>query len=234
MKIAGLQKNSFVDYRGKISAVVFTQGCNMNCFYCHNRGILCSREDQGAYCAEKVLRFLAERRRFLDGVVISGGEPTLQHDLEDFILKLKGMGYPVKLDTNGTDPEKLRRLIERCLVDYVAMDIKAPLDRYEEICGTAVDLKAVEESIDLLMEEKVDYEFRTTVVPELHEGDLSEIAHRIKGARLYILQQFRQPLDFKEIVDYRALKTPHSSAFLRDVTSKVAGYVRRYETRGVI
>lgn len=234
MKIAGLQKNSFVDYRGKVSAVVFTAGCNMDCFYCHNRGILCDGEYAGAVREEEVLELLARRRRFLDGVVVSGGEPTLQPDLEQFIAEVKDLGYPVKLDTNGTNPDKLRWLIDRDMVDFVAMDIKAPMARYGEVCGININSEVIEESIDLLMQERVDYEFRTTVVPELQKEDIASIAQRIKGAKLYILQQFRQPLAYKDVVDYRALKPPHKPAYLQEMSRMAGRYVRKNETRGVV
>jgi len=234
MRIAGIQKNSFVDYRGKVAAVIFTCGCNMDCFYCHNRDIICKEGKQCLYSDGEILQLLAQRGKFLDGVVISGGEPTMQPDLEEFIKEVKQLGYPVKLDTNGTSPELVERLIQKQLIDFIAMDIKAPLDKYEEICCANVDMEKIEYSIDLLMEEKVDYEFRTTVVPELLEEDITRIASRISGARLYILQQFRQPSAYRDVIDYRALKAPHSPAFIKEMTVKIGKYVRQYEARGVV
>jgi len=234
MKIAGIQKNSFVDYRGKIAAVVFTPGCNLNCYYCHNRSIL----DEGAcskiYREKEVIQYLAERKRFLDGVVISGGEPTLQPDLEIFISEVKKLGYPVKLDTNGTNPDRLAGLIENKLLNYVAMDIKAPFERYEEICGVCVDTGKIGRSIDLLMKGQVDYEFRTTVAPDITEMDILAIAHRIKGASRYILQQYRKPLPDEEIVDYRLLKLNHTPVFLKSMSEKIKDMVRQNEIRGII
>lgn len=233
MKIAGFRKNSFVDYRGKISAVVFTLGCNLNCFFCHNRSLICGN-GCGTIDEDAVLSLLKDRRRFLDAVVISGGEPTLQKDLAVFISKVKMMGYPVKLDTNGTCPSILSELIENRLIDYVAMDLKAPLDRYDEICGVHVDISKVEKSIDILLEGKIDYEFRTTVIPELHQEDIIHIANRITGAGLYILQQYRRPIVSESLVDYRLLKTPYSNSFIKDLTNEIKGLVKNYETRGAM
>lgn len=234
MRIAGVQKNSFVDYPGRISAVVFTPGCNMNCFYCHNRSILSNNAERQLYTTDTVLKMLTERKRFLDGVVVSGGEPTLQEGLQDFLMKVKELGYSVKLDTNGSNPEILRRFIDMHILDYVAMDLKAPMHRYEEICGVPIIIEDIEKSIDLLMEGKVDYEFRTTVVPQLQESDILCIANRIKGARLYILQQYRQPQITDDIIDYRLFKTPHNPSFIVHMAERVKGMVVEYQTRGVV
>jgi len=234
MKIAGLQKNSFIDYRGKIAAVIFTPGCNMNCYYCHNRSIICGAGCRSNYKVEEVLDMLSRRRKFLDGVVISGGEPTLQPDLDQFIDKIKAMGYKVKLDTNGTNPLIVERLVNSGRVDYVAMDIKAPFERYEKICGVKINLRDIERSLAFLMEGRVGYEFRTTVVPDLKEEDILAIAERIKGARLYILQQFRQPASVDGIVDYRALKAPHTDSFILKLSERVKEMVQKQETRGIV
>lgn len=233
MKIAGLQKNSFVDYRGKLAAVVFTAGCNLNCYYCHNRPIIDRDYGGKLYSQDDVLLLLKERRRFLDGVVVSGGEPTLQPDLEEFMQKVKELGYPLKLDTNGTNPHVLKRLIGLKLADYIAMDIKAPLHRYNEICGTAVNTRKIEESISLLMEGRVEYEFRTTAAPELSQADVLEIARMIRGADLYVLQQFKRP-PAEDVVDYRLLKTPHKPSFIEETAACVKGLVKQYEKRGIV
>lgn len=229
MKIAGLQNNSFVDYPGKIAAVVFTPGCNMNCFYCHNKILLTPEADKSLLNREEVLKFLHERRKFLDAVVISGGEPTLQDGLEEFMKDVKRMGYPVKLDTNGTNPSVLKKLINSKLLDYVAMDIKAPLEKYGYICGTRVEIDKIRESIDLLMQGDVDYEFRTTFVPQLGERDILSIAQMIKGARQYVLQQYKQ-----QYMHYIQQEPPHSSRFIMTVAGKVKGMVGRCETRGCL
>ena len=233
MKIVGIQKNSFIDYRGRIAAVIFTPGCNMDCYYCHNRSIICGEGCRSNYKEEEVLDMLLRRRKFLDGVVISGGEPTLQSDLELFIDKIKDMGYKVKLDTNGTNPLILERLVNSGRVDYVAMDIKGPFERYEEICGVNINLGDIERSLAFLMEGRVDYEFRTTVVPDLGENDILAIAERIKGAKRYILQQFRQPEPVDGMVDYRALRAPHTDSFIVKLSEMVKDMVQQQEIRGI-
>lgn len=192
MRIAGLQKNSMVDFPGKISAVVFTQGCNMNCGYCHNRRLIKFAEENDIYDEDGVLAFLEKRRGLLDGVVVSGGEPTLQKDLPCFIERVKKMGFKTKLDTNGTDPECLRALISSGLLDYVAMDIKAPLCKYGKVCCSRVDTDKLMESIEILKNSFIEYEFRTTYTPELNDDDLRDISRIIKGAKKYVLQQYRE------------------------------------------
>jgi pyruvate formate lyase activating enzyme len=234
MQIAGIQKNSLVDYPGKLAFVIFTPYCNMNCYYCHNRIILENNKIPSFYDPDDILRQLKVRRKLIDGVVISGGEPTLQPDLEDYIRELVNLGYPVKLDTNGTRPEVIRPLIDKGLISYIAMDIKAPRERYDEICGTHVNLDDIESSIRITMSGKVDYEFRTTFVPELTEKDIMDISSWVRGAKNYIIQQFRQPPSDGEVVDYRNLKTPHSPSLINELSLRVAENVCSYRTRGVV
>lgn len=241
MKIAGLEKNSLVDYPEKIAAVVFTPGCNLNCYYCHNRAIIEGQETQNLIPVADVFRFLEKRKGLLDGVVISGGEPTLQKDLKAFMSILKSLGYCVKLDTNGSNPQKVRDLIEHNLVDYVAMDIKGPLRKYGEICGKGSFfqgyddfLDSIQESIKLLLSAKVAYEFRTTFVPELTADDIIEVADAIRGARLYVLQQYRVPdLPAEEKKAARLLKEPHSADYILHTAEKIAGIVKECQTRGI-
>ena len=233
MKIVGIEKNSFVDYPGKIAAVAFTPGCNMNCFYCHNRDIICKNQGQKLLDAEAFLKFLEKRKVFLDGVVISGGEPTLQAGLEAYITRIKALGYPVKLDTNGTRPQILKRLIDEGLLDYVAMDVKAPLEKYEEICGISVELDCIEASMALLLEGNIDYEFRTTFVPQLTEEDGVNIAQRIKGARRYVLQQFRRPVMETDFEDWRLEESPHSADRIYSLGKQIKRLVQDFELRGV-
>ncbi|MGI6623420.1 MAG: anaerobic ribonucleoside-triphosphate reductase activating protein [Clostridiaceae bacterium] len=192
MRIAGLQKNSMVDFPGKISAVIFTQGCNMNCGYCHNRRLIKFTEENEVYDEDSVLAFLDKRRGLLDGVVISGGEPTLQKDLPCFIEQVKKMGFKTKLDTNGTDPGCLKTLIDSSLLDYVAMDIKAPLCKYGMVCCSPVNTEKLMESIEILKNAFIEYEFRTTYTPELNDDDLMDISRIIKGAKKYVLQQYKE------------------------------------------
>ena len=188
MHIGGVVKNSFVDYPGKIACTIFTIGCNYNCWYCHNSHLLSSKDKVDE---NKVLEFLRERKNWLDGVVVSGGEPTLQPDLEEFIKKIKNMGYPVKLDTNGSNFDVLKRLVDNKLVDYVAMDIKAPFDKYKNITQTDVNIENVKKSIEFLKSGQVDYEFRTTFSPDLTVDDIENICKEIKGAKNYSIQKYR-------------------------------------------
>ena len=197
MKIAGLIKQSLVDYPGRIAAVLFTRGCNFRCPFCHN-GHLVYRPGSAekSLTMEEILPFLQERQGFLDAVVISGGEPTLNESLPDACRSIKDLGYLVKLDTNGTNPAMLEKLLAQGLLDYVAMDIKAPLDyqKYLRVCGklSSEDFFNVRNAIHLLKNSSIKVEFRTTVVPSLHtETDIINIACSIEGAELYSLQQFR-------------------------------------------
>jgi pyruvate formate lyase activating enzyme len=234
MQIAGLEKNSVVDFPGKIAAVVFTPGCNLDCFYCHNRFLLAKETCPELLSEEDVLRFLEKRKNLLDGVVISGGEPTLQQDLQKFIVMVKSLGYSVKLDTNGTNPDVLKELFAKRLVDYVAMDFKAPLAKYKQICGDDSFLVRIKESIKLLLLGQVPYEFRTTFVPELAEEDILEMAKVIQGARLYVLQQYRIPeLPSDEKKALRLQQQPHSPDYIRQTAQKIIELVEVCETRGV-
>jgi pyruvate formate lyase activating enzyme len=191
MQINGFQKLTLLDFPGKVACIVFTPGCNFRCPFCHNASLV-THIDGERIEEEETLSYLKKRQGLLDGVVVTGGEPTLQGDLADFLGKVKALGYAVKLDTNGTSPEKLKILVEKGLVDYVAMDIKNTAAKYPVTagCGSAV-LGKVEESIDFLLADTVDYEFRTTVTAELHTPqDIGDIAKRIKGAKRYFLQNF--------------------------------------------
>lgn len=191
MLIGGFQRFSLIDYPGKICAIVFTQGCNFRCPYCHNPELV-NPELFGAPIPEgNILSFLANRKGKLDAVEITGGEPALQPDLMDFIRKIKDLGYLVKLDTNGSNPGIISEAIEREIVDYIAMDVKAPLERYQEITNSGVDPAKIEHSIELIMSSGLDYEFRTTVVKsQLGKRDVLEIGRWIRGSKRYVLQKF--------------------------------------------
>lgn len=191
MFIAGLQKSSLLDYPSKIAAVVFTYGCNFRCPYCHNPNLI-SAVSHNSFMEEAALfDFLRSRVGLLDAVVVSGGEPTLQNDLEEFFVKLKEMGFLTKLDTNGTNPNCLEKLTDKGLLDYIAMDIKAPFEKYSKVCASNVDTDKIRQSIKLLKTSNLDYEFRTTVVrSQLSFEDFENIAKLIKGADRYYLQKF--------------------------------------------
>ena len=194
--IGGFQKTTLLDFPQKIACIVFTPGCNFKCGYCHNpelSGDFGKSEvaDNLPPALSEVFAFLKKRKGKLDGVVITGGEPTLQKGLYQFVFEIKNMGYAVKLDSNGSNPEVLKKLIDDRLVDYIAMDIKAPFDKYHEVIKTNVPLENIKKSIDLLLEGRVDYEFRTTVVKEqLNFDDFEKIGQLIKGAKKYFLQKF--------------------------------------------
>ncbi len=193
MTFCGLQTLSLVDFPGKVAATIFTGGCNLRCPYCHNaRLVTAPAEAREQYEEQEILAFLSSRRGLLDGVVLSGGEPLLHEGLADFATRVKTMGFLVKLDTNGCYPGQLRALLEMGSIDYVAMDIKNSLPKYPLTVGApGFDPAPVEESAALLMDGPTDYEFRTTLVRELHtRADLLDIAHLLKGARRYFLQSF--------------------------------------------
>ncbi|RKY30548.1 MAG: anaerobic ribonucleoside-triphosphate reductase activating protein [Candidatus Omnitrophota bacterium] len=191
MKIGGLTKTSLIEYPGMISAVVFTQGCNFRCPYCHNPELVEPSLSNPKIPEDEVIDFLKRRKKYLEAVVITGGEPCLQEDLIDFIVKLKEIGYMVKLETNGSFPEVLSKIIERKLVDFISMDIKGPLDKYDIIAGVKVDISKIKESISLIMDSGIDFEFQTTVVKSmLEEKDFEKIGNLIKGAKSYVLQRF--------------------------------------------
>ena len=194
MNIGGLQKTSLIDYPGKVSCVVFLSGCNFDCPFCHNPELArgCAR-CPASLQNDGLFSFLEKRRRFLDGVVISGGEPTLQENaLTSLCRRIKEMGYPVKLDTNGSRPQVLQRLLKEGLVDYVAMDIKTDPFCYAPTIRKQLDPSELLASIGLIMEQATDYEFRTTCVPSLIDDRIvAAIARLIAGAKLYALQHFQ-------------------------------------------
>ncbi|MFH1890678.1 MAG: anaerobic ribonucleoside-triphosphate reductase activating protein [Candidatus Kuenenbacteria bacterium] len=192
MLIGGLQKTSLIDYPDKLAAIIFTAGCNFRCGFCYNPELV-TQIDKKSFIPEKyILNFLEKRKKVLDGAVITGGEPTMHKDLPEFICKIKKMGYFVKLDTNGTNPKMLEKLINNKLINYIAMDIKGPLGKYRGIAKAKVNTKNIKESIKLIMKSELNYEFRSTILPALHKKqDLERMAKLIKGAEKYYLQKFR-------------------------------------------
>lgn len=188
MQIGGIQKTSLLDFPDRISTIVFTKGCNFACGYCHNPELFNSKTD---YSVFEFFEFLQKRKGKLDGVVITGGEPCLQNGLAEFISKIKDMGFAVKLDTNGSFPNVLENLLEKNLLDYIAMDIKAPIERYKEITNSNISENRILQSIELIMKSGIDYEFRTTVVKsQLKLQDFEKIGNMICGAKRYYLQKF--------------------------------------------
>ena len=190
MKISGLQKLTLLDYPGRMACTVFTYGCNFRCGFCHN-ALLVTEENSDSISEDEFFAFLRKRHGILDGVCISGGEPTLQRDLYDFIKKVKAIGYAVKLDTNGTNPRLLKTLLEEKLLDYVAMDIKNSPEKYSLTCGCEIDVNSIKESVSIIKESGIDYEFRTTTVREYHtKQDFASIADWLEGDSRYYLQHF--------------------------------------------
>ena len=196
MHIEAYQKLTLLDYPGKTAAIIFTHGCNFRCPFCHNAGLVL-RPSESTIDEKELFDYLEKRKKLLDGVCITGGEPLLQKDIAPFIRKIKEMGYQVKLDTNGSFPEKLEELINEGIIDYVAMDIKNCREKYPITAGTPQDIVAkVEKSVNILMSGKVDYELRTTVCKSLHTvEDMERIGEWIKGAKAYYLQPFKDSGD---------------------------------------
>ncbi|MBQ9133232.1 MAG: anaerobic ribonucleoside-triphosphate reductase activating protein [Clostridia bacterium] len=195
MHLEALQKLTLLDYPGRTAATLFTHGCNFRCPFCHNAGLVV-RPSETVVDENELFAYLDKRKKLLDGVCITGGEPLLQSDIADFIRRVRAHGYAVKLDTNGSFPEKLAALIDEGLVDYVAMDIKNSPEKYEETAGAKGILKNVQASVALLLKNTVDYEFRTTVTGSLHTAeDMRAIGAWITGAKRYFLQPFKDSGD---------------------------------------
>ncbi len=226
MKIAGLVKTSLIDYPGKVAAVVFTQGCNFRCGFCHNPDLIPLEGPVTAveYPEEQILEFLDTRSGKLDGVVITGGEPMLQPDLLAFMRKIKGKGLLVKLDTNGSNPAMLKTAISEGLVDYIAMDIKGPLENYEKICGYK-NTTGIERSIKLIMDSGIDYDFRTTVLPHYHKlDDFHKVGELLRGAKRYTLQGFRPKITYDKSL---AVERSFNQEELAAIASVMESYVKK-------
>jgi pyruvate formate lyase activating enzyme len=199
MLIGGLQKTSLLDYPGKVSAIVFTVGCNFRCGFCYNANLVTHIDKKNFISAEILFDFLKKRKKVLDAVVITGGEPTLHLDLPEFIKKIKELGYLIKLDTNGTNPKMIASLIKNKLIDYLAMDIKGPLPKYSAVVNSEVNSQKIKKSITLIMNSGLPYEFRSTILPALHTtDDLIAMAKSISGADKYFLQKFKGGLDHND------------------------------------
>lgn len=227
MIFRGIQKTTLIDYPGLVACTLFVDKCNFRCPFCQNP-LLVFEKEKNEISESEVLAFLKKRKGLLQGVCITGGEPTLHKELMSFLPKVKELGYEIKLDTNGSNPEFVRALIEKKLVDYIAMDIKAPLEKYDIAAGTKVDKDAIRKSTSLLMKSKVNYEFRTTVVPTIiMPEDIEKIGMLIKGANAYYLQQFVNdvPLvnpEFQKIAPYPKETLEHMAAIARKYVGKVA------------
>ena len=230
MRIGGIQKVSLIDYPGQISAVVFTQGCNFRCPYCHNPELVMPGLYGDILKETDVLSFLERRRGKLDAVTLTGGEPTLQQDLPDFVRTIREMDYLVKLDTNGSFPEVLKSLIAGGDLAYVAMDVKAPLNRYADVTRAKVDPVKIRESIDVIMTSGIDYEFRTTAVPSLiTRKDLVTIVREIGQARRYIVQRF---ISLKTLDGDTAGQETFTLNEMREIQEELENYIPHVMIRG--
>lgn len=228
MLIGGLEKSTLIDYPGKVAATVFMVGCNFRCAFCHNPELVDPEKikEQPQLTEEAFFKFLKSRKGLLEGVCITGGEPTIQSDLIDFISKIKRDGFLVKLDTNGSQPKVLIKLLKEKLLDFVAMDIKSSKDKYLEAVNKEIDLGDISKSVDLIRSSSLDYEFRTTVIPDLiNDQEIKKIGEWLKGSKLFVLQQFRsnKTLDqsYQGIRSYPDEKLKHMTDIARPYFDKV-------------
>ena len=230
VRIYGLQKLTLLDYPGKMAATIFTGGCNFRCPFCHNRSLVFLNENDSEISSDVILDYLDQRKNMLDGVCITGGEPLLHEGLEGFIRQIRKRGLLVKLDTNGSHFERMKDLIEKGLLDYVAMDVKNTKERYAETIGLdTYDLSDIEKSVAYLKEGHVDYEFRTTIVKEFHEdSDFKEMGEWLKGAKRYYLQNFEE----QETCIKKGLHQV-SLGKLKEIEETVRPYVEEIALRGV-
>lgn len=230
MLIGGLQKVSLIDYPDKICSIIFTMGCNFQCKFCYNPELVLTKKNP-IIKEKEIFDFLEKKKIIIDGVCITGGEPTLHQDLPEFLTKIKEMGFLIKLDTNGTNPKMLKKIIDKKLVDYISMDIKTVLEKtkYEKIVDKKINLDKIKKSIKIILNFP-NYEFRTTVVPTLiKEEDIISIAKQIKGAKKYFLQQF---VPSEKMIDkkYRRIK-PYSKEILEKMRQSIKKYIKKITIR---
>lgn len=228
---AGIQKLTLLDFPGQVACTLFTRGCNMRCPFCHNASLVVRANEQKTYTNEEILSFLKKRQGVLDGVAITGGEPTLMPGLAEFMTQVRALGYKIKLDTNGTRPEVLKSIVRDGLVDYVAMDIKNCREKYGETVGfdASYDLSPIDESIAFLMEGNVDFEFRTTISKTYHtEEDIMKIGKWISGEEKYFLQQFK---DSGDIIG--AQIEGYDEVTMRSLLDAIRPFVPNAQLRGV-
>lgn len=230
--IKGFNPATFIDWEGKLACVIYLAGCNFRCRYCHSHSLIFEPDLLPDISFEQIRQFLQEKKGWLDGVIIGGGEPTLYEDLFFLLKEIKDFKFLIKLDTNGSNPQIIKQLLAKGLVDYIAMDIKAPLEikRYESVVGVEVDINKIKTSIDILLNSKIDYEFRTTVVPTLlTQQDILKISQSISGAKKYVLQQFNP----KDALDDEMSKViPYPLAELTKCAELAKEFVRDSFVRG--
>ncbi|MDD3218758.1 MAG: anaerobic ribonucleoside-triphosphate reductase activating protein [Lachnospiraceae bacterium] len=230
MKIHGYSKLTLLDYPGTIGATLFTGGCNFRCPFCQNGGLVLSPEEEPIIPEEEIFAFLKKRQGLLEGVCITGGEPTLQPDLPEFITKIRALGYRIKLDTNGYRPRVLKQLIKEGLIDMAAMDIKSSKTQYHKVANIGnFDLSRIEESVDFLKENHIPYEFRTTIVKELHTTEVIEdIGQWLRGSQAYYLQEYK---DSDQVIIPGF--TPCTKEEMINFQTILKKYIDRVEIRGI-
>lgn len=229
MIIHGLNKTTLLDFPGHLAATVFFGGCNFRCPFCHNASLVLNPKAQPTIPEEDFFSFLSKRKNILEGVCITGGEPTLMPDLEDFIRKIKDYGLLVKLDTNGYRPEVLKDLINKDIIDYVAMDIKSSPENYNAACGAIIDMSRIKESVEFLKSGIVPYEFRTTIVKELHsEDDIIKIGQWLCGSENYFLQCYK---DSGDIISEGL--SAHDSSTLKKFQTILEKTIKTVQIRGL-
>ncbi|MGM0482363.1 MAG: anaerobic ribonucleoside-triphosphate reductase activating protein [Patescibacteria group bacterium] len=229
MIIGGFQKFSLIDYPDKISAVIFTRGCNFRCKYCHNPELVVPEKFTQDIPLSEIYSFLESRQNKIEAVVITGGEPTEHSDIDKLMTEIKDMGFLTKLDTNGTRPLVIDDLFKKGVVDYIAMDIKAPFQKYSGITCCSVEIENIKKSIELIINSGMEYEFRTTVIKDLiNEKDLQDMAKEIKGACKYYLQRFMP----SETIDPEVSELSHyEEEELHKIANELKGYVEECDVR---
>lgn len=230
MNICGFQKTTLLDYPEKVACTVFLSGCNFRCPFCHNSGLVTKIDTKNTYKEKEIIDYIKKRNGILDGVCITGGEPLLSENLENFLIKIKDTGLKIKLDTNGSFPERLKEIAGNGLIDYVAMDIKNSKEKYSETADIRnLDISKIEESINFLINGKIDYEFRTTVVKEFHTlNDIEKIGKWISGAKKYYLQKF---IDSGNLIGENMTEIPEKEMIkMKNIAEK---YIKTVELRGI-
>lgn len=231
LQIKGLQKTSLIDYAPYMSCVIFLAGCNFRCPFCQNPNLIAEIDKTPTISKEELLSFLQKRKKWLEGVVITGGEPCMNEDLPELIKKIKELGYKVKLDTNGANPAMIKELINKKLIDYVAMDIKGPWEEYDKIANVKVDKEDIQKSIDIIKNSGINYELRMTVVPTLiKKEDFEKIGDWLKGSKKFVLQQFRNKICLDK--SFENIK-PYSKEQLLEFKKLLEPYFDEVEVRGV-
>ena len=230
MKIGGFQKTSLLDYPKKISTIIWTVGCNFRCPFCYNKDIVQGNVE--LVPEEEIFDYLKKRKEMIEALVITGGEPLMHKDISDFCKKVKQLGYLIKIDTNGTFPDRLKQLIDEKLVDYIAMDVKAPQAKYDTLTGVKTPIKKIKRSINIIKKSNVDYEFRTTFISKyLNEKDIIEVAKWLEGANSYFIQQFKNnvPMISKELEFVK----PYNKEEIINLIGKIKPYFQKCSARGV-